>query len=111
MKKFILMLVLAVITSFYFLTITSCQPIVEKPLNEPKYTLHEMKTNNNSININEIYNYYYIEFKNNGEFVVTYNMVDDNVNVIEYGTYTKTDNIYVVNKDVLNFIIVANNII
>lgn len=111
MKRLILRLILACLTSFWVLPLISCQGNDKTALNHSKYVLIECENFNGVVNIEETYNYYYIEFKTSGEFALYYNMVSDNIDQVQYGSYTKTENMYIVNANgmVLNYIIINDN--
>ena len=111
MKRLILRIVLACLTSFWVLTLISCQGNEKKAQNSFKYVLIEMENFNGKVNVEELYNYYYVEFRNSGEFALCYNLKEKNEDVVQLGSYTKTDNMYIVNCNgmVLNYIIINDN--
>ena len=110
--KSILRLVLACLTAFCIISLISCQGNEKTPVNANKYTLTQMISLGELVNIEETYNYYYIEFKDNNEFTLIYNMKKDNNEVVNLGSYTKTENMYIVNCNgmVMNFIINGNKL-
>lgn len=110
--KSILRPVLAVLTMFLGLSLISCQGNGKSSTNALKYTLIEYENFTGKVDVEKIYNYYYIEFKENGEFAIYYNMKDKNIDLVELGSYTKTENMYVVNANgmTLNYIIYGNKL-
>ena len=110
--KSILRPVLAVLTMILGLSLISCQGNGKTSTNALKYTLIEYENFSGKVDVKEIYNYYYIEFRENGEFAVYYNMKDKNIDIVELGSYTKTENMYIVNAKgmTLNYIIEGNKI-
>lgn len=108
--KSILKPVLVVFMMFLTITLTSCNINDKNSKKGIKYTLYESTTSGIVSKANEIYNYYYIEFKENNELVIKYNKIEENIDKEQYGSYTKTENMYIANIDglTLNYIIKDN---
>ena len=110
--KSILRLVLATLVSFLTITLISGQGNGKTAQNSFKYVLIEMENFSGKVNVKETYKYYYVEFRNNGEFALCYNLKEKNEYVVQLGSYNKTDNMYIVNTNgmVLNYIINDNKL-
>ena len=108
--KSILKPVFCVLIALLTITLTSCNANTKNLKKSTKYTLYGTITNNVVSKANETYNYYYIEFKDNGELVIRYNKIENNIDKEQYGSYTKTENMYIANIDglTLNYIIKDN---
>lgn len=110
--KSILRLVLATLVSFLTITLISCQGNGKTAQNSFKYVLIEMENFGIKVNVEEMYNYYYVEFKESGEFELCYNKKANNIDIKEFGNYVKTENMYIVNAKgmTLNYIINDNKL-